>query len=104
MAKFTEASFSGAKFTGDADFSTAKFTKKANFLEATFEEKPQFEYALGNKTYKARFSCKADSKDYNFEVSPNSPYKIETREQEHNGIKFVIPEDAELFDLDEPSE
>ena len=104
MAKFTEASFSGAKFTGDADFSTAKFTKKANFLEATFEEKPQFEYALGNKTYKARFSCKADSKDYNFEVSPDSPYKIETREQEHNGIKFVIPEDAELFDLDEPSE
>jgi len=104
MAKFTEASFSGAKFTGDTDFSTAKFTKKANFLEATFEEKPQFEYALGNKTYKARFSCKADSKDYNFEVSPDSPYKIETREQEHNGIKFVIPEDAELFDLDEPSE
>ena len=115
-ATFTDnANFSGAKFTGDADFSQAEFTKdaiflwaeftkKANFFEATFEEKPQFEYALGNKTYKARFSCKADPEDYNFEVSPDSPYKIETKEQEHNGIKFVIPEDAELFDPDEPSE
>ena len=114
-AKFTKASFSGAKFTADADFSEAEFTKKANFLEAkftkkanffeaTFKEKPKFEYALGNKTYKARFSCKADPKDYNFKVSHNSPYKIETKEQEHNGIKFVIPKDAELFDPDEPSE
>ena len=115
-AKFTgDADFSTAKFTGDADFSTAKFTKKANFskakftkkvnfLEATFEEKPQFEYALGNKTYKARFSCKADPEDYNFKVSHNSPYKIETKEQEHKGIKFIIPKDAELFDPDEPSE
>ena len=114
-AKFTKASISGAKFTADADFSEAEFTKKANFLEAkftkkanffeaTFKEKPKFEYALGNKTYKARFSCKADPKDYNFKVSHNSPYKIETKEQEHNGIKFVIPKDAELFDPDEPSE
>ena len=114
-AKFTKASFSGAKFTADADFSEAEFTKKANFLEAkftkkanffeaTFKEKPKFEYALGNKTYKARFSCKADPKDYNFKVSHNSPYKIETKEQEHNGIKFVMPKGAELFDPDEPSE
>ena len=114
-AKFTKANFSGAKFTADTDFSEAEFTKKANFLEAkftkkanffeaTFKEKPKFEYALGNKTYKARFSCKADPKDYNFKVSHNSPYKIETKEQEHNGIKFVIPKDAELFDPDEPSE
>ena len=99
-----DADFSEAKFTKKANFSEAKFTKKANFLEATFEEKPQFEYALGNKTYKARFSCKADPEDYNFEVSPDSPYKIETKEQEHNGIKFVIPKGTELFDPDEPSE
>ena len=100
-AKFTSANFSGAKFTGDADFLEAKFTKKANFFEATFEEKPQFEYALGNKTYKARFSCKADPKGYNFEVSDNSRYKIETEEQEHNGTKFTIPKGTRLFDPDQ---
>ena len=103
-AKFTSANFSEAEFTRDADFSKAKFTVSADFSKAFFEEKPKFEYALGNKTYKARFSCKANPKGYNFEVSPDSPYKIETKEQEHNGIKFVIPEDAELFDPDEPSE
>ena len=102
-AEFTDnASFSGAEFTGDADFSQAKFTKKANFFEATFEEKPQFEYALGNKTCKARFSCKADPKGYNFEVSDNSRYKIETEEQEHNGTKFTIPKGTRLFDPDQP--
>ena len=114
-AKFTDADFSWAEFTGyayfsmaeftkNANFSTAKFTKNANFSGATFEEKPQFEYALGNKTYKARFSCKADSKDYNFEVSPDSPYKIETEEKEYNETKFIIPKGTELFDPDEPSE
>ena len=103
-AKFTKASFSRAKFTKKANFSKAKFTKNANFSGATFEEKPQFEYALGNKTYKARFSCKADSKDYNFEVSPDSPYKIETEEKEYNETKFIIPKGTELFDPDEPSE
>ena len=109
-AKFTEnADFSWATFTGDATFSGATFsgatfTKKANFLEATFEEKPQFEYALGNKTYKARFSCKADPEDYNFEVSDNSRYKIETEEKEYDEAKFIIPKGTELFDSDEPSE
>ena len=104
-AKFTkDADFSGATFTGDATFTGATFTKKANFLEATFEEKPQFEYALGNKTYKARFSCKADPEDYNFEVSDNSRYKIETEEKEYDEAKFIIPKGTELFDSDEPSE
>ena len=104
-AKFTgDATFSGATFTGDATFTGATFTKKANFLEATFEEKPQFEYALGNKTYKARFSCKADPEDYNFEVSDNSRYKIETEEKEYDEAKFIIPKGTELFDSDEPSE
>ena len=124
-AKFTSADFSEAKFTGyanfseakftgyahfseaeftSADFSEAKFTKKANFFEATFEEKPKFEYALGNKTYKARFSCKADPEDYNFKVSDNSRYKIETEEKEYNGVKFRIPKGAILFDPDGSSE
>ena len=103
-ATFSGATFSGATFTGDATFTGATFTKKANFLEATFEEKPQFEYALGNKTYKARFSCKADPEDYNFEVSDNSRYKIETEEKEYDEAKFIIPKGTELFDPDEPSE
>ncbi|MEZ7681150.1 pentapeptide repeat-containing protein [Rothia aeria] len=97
------ASFSWAEFTGDAHFSGAEFTS-ANFSGATFEEKPIFERALGDKTYKARFSCKANPEDYNFEVSPASPYKIETEEQEHNGAKFIIPKGTELFDPDESSE
>ena len=102
-AEFTDANFYGAEFT-DANFSGAKFTRYADFSEATFKEKPIFEYALDIKTNKARFSHKAEPEDYNFEVSYDSPYKIETREQEHNGIKFIIPKDAELFDPDEPSE
>ena len=102
-AKFTDANFSKAKFT-DAHFFEAEFTGSADFSGATFEEKPQFEYALGNKTCKARFSCKADPEDYNFEVSPDSPYKIETEEKEYNETKFIIPKGAELFDPDKPSE
>ena len=104
-ARFTKkANFSKAKFTEDTDFSGVEFTGDANFSGATFEEKPIFERALGDKTYKARFSCKANPEDYNFEVSPASPYKIETEEQEHNGAKFIIPKGTELFDPDESSE
>ena len=96
------ASFSGAKFT-DANFSGTKFTGFASFSGATFDDKPKFEYTLYNKTYKTRFSCKAAPEDYKFEVSPDSPYKIETEEQEHNGVKFIIPKGTELFDPDDPS-
>ena len=96
-AKFPEATFFRAKFTQNADFSGAKFTK-ANFSEATFQSNPIF--TLDNK---ARFSCKVAPEDYNFKVSYNSPYKIETREQEYNGVKFIIPKGTELFDPDDPS-
>jgi len=96
-AKFTKATFFRAKFTQNADFSGAKFTK-ANFSEATFQSNPIF--TLDNK---ARFSCKVAPGDYNFEVSHISPYKIETEEQEHNGVKFIIPKGTELFDPDDPS-
>ena len=123
-AKFTEANFSWAEFTQNANFSEAEFTQNANFTrakfteanfswaefaghvdfsKATFEEKPIFEYALNSKSYKARFSCKAAPEDYKFKVSSESPYKIETEEQEHNGVKFIIPKDTELFDPDDPS-
>ena len=98
------ANFSEATFTEDANFYGARFTGGANFSEATFKEKPIFEYALGSKTYRARFSHKADPKSYNFEVSPNSPYKVETEEQELNRVTLRIPKDAILFDPDDPSE
>ena len=104
LVKFTEADFSRVKFTGIAHFSKAEFTGIAHFSKATFEEKPIFEYALDSKTYKARFSCKAAPEDYKFEVSYDSPYKIETEEKEHNGIKFTIPKGAVLFDPDDLSE
>ena len=104
-ATFTgNTDFSGATFTGNTDFSEATFTGSANFSWTTFEDKPKFEYTLDNKTYKARFSYKAEPKDYNFEVSYDSPYKIETWEQEHNDVKFIIPKDTELFDPDDPSD
>lgn len=103
-AKFTgNADFSWAKFT-DAHFFEAEFTGSAGFSGATFEEKPIFERALGDKTYKARFSYKADPEDYDFKVSHNIRYKIKTEEKEYNGAKFIIPKGTELFDPDEPSE
>ena len=105
VAKFTKkANFSVAKFTKDAKFSWAEFIRNADFFEATFEEKPIFEYELYSETFKAKFSHRANPEDYNFKVSHYSPYKIETEEQEHNGIKFIIPKGTELFDPDEPSE
>lgn len=94
------ADFSWAEFTRKARFGRAEFAKGAKFFEATFEYKPEFEYTLDNKTYKARFSSKANPEDYNFKVSYDSPYKIETEEQKHNGIKFIIPKGTELFDPD----
>ena len=114
-AKFIDfADFSGAKFTAGAyfswaeftevHFSGAKFTGHVDFSKATFEEKPIFEYALNSKSYKARFSCKAAPEDYKFKVSSESPYKIETEEQEHNGIEFTIPKGTILFDPNEPPE
>ena len=103
-AGFADADFSGAKFTGDAHFSGAEFTS-TSFSKATFEEKPIFvNIRWGGKTYKARFSSKANPEDYNFEVSPDSPYKIETEEKEYDGTKFIIPKDTELFNPDDPSE
>ena len=99
-----DANFSWTTFAKDANFSKAKFIKDANFSWTTFEDKPIFEYTINNKTYKARFSYKVNPEDYNFEVSHGSPYKIETEEQEYNGVKFIIPKGTELFDPDEPSD
>ena len=103
-AEFTRSNFYKAKFTGYANFTGAKFTGYADFSRTAFQTKPRFANIRRGKTYKARFSSKANPEDYNFEVSHDSPYKIETEEQEHNGVKFVIPKDAELFDPDKSSD
>lgn len=91
--------------TTDANFIGATFTKNADFSMAIFQTKPIFESTI-DKPYTARFSHKATPKSYNFEVSHNSPCKIETEEKEHkhNGVKFIIPKGTELFDPDEPLE
>ena len=107
-ATFTErADFSGAKFTGyasfseatftQANFSRAKFTEHADFSRAIFHSEPSFTDVLG----KARFSHKVAPESYSFGVDPDSPCKIETEEQEHNGYKFIIPKGTILFDPDE---
>ena len=98
------ADFSRAIFTQDAGFYGAAFIKSVIFFKATFQTDPIFVNIRRGKTYKARFSCKADPEDYNFEASNDSPCIIETEEQEYNGVKFMIPKGAELFDPDEPSE
>ena len=100
-AEFTGyAKFTGAKFTG-AEFTWTEFTGYADFSETTFQSKPIF--TLDNLDNKARFSCKAAPEDYKFKVSSESLYKIETEEQEYNGVKFIIPKGTELFDPDDPS-
>jgi len=108
--------FSGVAFTGSVDFSGAeltttyftgtKFTRSVDFNEAIFKYNPIFRVIApwGGVSYKAWFSHKVEPKNYNFEISHNSPYKIETEEQEHNGVKFIIPKGTELFDPDDPSD
>ena len=107
-AIFTEyADFSGAQFVDNADFSGANFFHSASFSETEFDTEPIFvniQDIQWVKNYKARFSSKTDPEDYNFKVSDYSRCKIETEEQEHNGVKFTIPKDAELFDPDNPSD
>ena len=101
-AKFTRgANFSVATFARGANFSVATFALNADFSEATFSQaKPKFAFIRGDKTYKARFSCKAEHK---FDVSLDS-YKIDLKEEEYKGAKCIIPKGTEPFDPDDPSE
>ena len=110
-ATFTHANFSGTTFTQGAYFSRATFTQGAYFSEATFTERADFSGAIFHSEPsftdvlgKARFSYKVIPEDYRFEVDPDSPCKIETEEQEYNGVKFMIPKGAILFDPDGSSE
>lgn len=105
--EFTEnINFSKAEFIEGASFSSSRFIKGGiNFDGAIFKKySPIFEAGPNIKKSKAKFSYKVDPENYDFEVGPESPYKIETEEQEYNGVKFMIPKGAELFDPDEPSE
>ena len=105
-AEFTDTDFTWAEFNGSVYFYRAEFTGNTDFNKATFKYNPIFLTTLrqDGPSDKAKFSNKVDPKYYNFKVSHNSPCIIDTEEQEHNGIKFVIPKDAELFDPDKPSE
>lgn len=111
--EFTEdAEFSGAKFSHNADFFETIFTQGANFSGSIFTQDANFSrttFFWGANFSRTTFaknaifssvhcSHRAGPKGYNFEVSPDSSYKIETREQEHNGGKFIIPKDTTLFD------
>ena len=112
MAAFThDADFRWVTFTHDADFTSVTFTQGAYFSEATFTERTDFSGAIFHSEPsftdvlgKARFSYKVIPEDYRFEVDPDSPCKIETEEQEYNGVKFMIPKGAILFDPDGSSE
>ena len=95
---FTQnADFSGAAFTQDAYFSGAAFTRNANFSEAIFERLPIFRKTGGFTLLNpANFSCKGD---YNFEVSPDSPYKIDTEDHRSpDGTITTIPKGCIVFD------
>lgn len=91
-----EAGFFKTYFHGHADFYGVHFHGYAAFFRVHFYEDVGF--------FRAKFSCEVDPSGYNFDVTSDSPYKIETKEEEYNGIKFTIPEEAELFDPDIPSE
>jgi len=106
-AEFTKnINFSKAEFAEVVIFSNSRFINGGvNFKGAVFKKfNPKFQTNPNNKSFKAKFSYKVDPEKYNFKVSSESPYRIETKGQEHNSVKFIIPKDAELFDPDEPSE
>ena len=101
-ATFTEGvDFSGAYFTRYVNFSRGSFTGYVNFSGTIFQAEPIFGSVPGSG---ARFSCKVDPENYDFEVSSKSPYKIDIWKPKHNGFEFTIPKGAILFDPDEPPE
>lgn len=109
FARFYKAFFTGevsfimTNFNLDTYFSGATFTNHTSFFKVTFHIQPIFASILHpwEGIYIARFSSKGKHK---FNTSSDSPYKIETEEKEYDGVKFIIPKDAELFDPDEPSD
>ena len=106
-AEFTEKiNFSKSEFIEGASFFSSRFIKGGiNFDGAIFKKySPIFEVGPNIKKFKAKFSYKVDPENYDFEVGPESPYKIETEEQELNGVILRVPKGSILFDPDDPSE
>ena len=92
------AIFSGIKFLKESNFSGTIFKKYVDFSESFFKEKPIFECAPYSETYKAKFSHEAEPEDYNFEVSSDSPYKIETeKHRSPDGTITTIPKGCSVF-------
>ena len=106
-AEFIEnINFSESEFIKGASFFSSRFIKGGiNFDGAIFKKySPIFEAGPNIKKSKAKFSYKVDPENYDFEVGPESPYKIETEEQELNGVTLRVPKGSMLFDPDDPSE
>ena len=106
-AEFTEKiNFSKSEFIEGASFFSSRFIKGGiNFDGAIFKKcSPIFELGPNIKKSKAKFSYKVDPENYDFEVGLESPYKIETEEQELNGVTLRVPKGSILFDPDDPSE
>lgn len=102
------AIFSDTTFRGLIDFSGAVFNFYVTFFMAIFKKhKPTFstQYKTSNHTINAMFSTESIiARTETFQINPESPYKIETEEQELNGVTLRIPKGSILFDPGDPSE
>lgn len=102
------AIFSDTTFRGLIDFSGAVFNFYITFFMAIFKKhKPTFstQYKTSNHTINAMFSTGSIiARTETFQINPESPYKIETEEQELNGVTLRIPKGSILFDPGDPSE
>ena len=94
---FSQATFGNKETCGDqrAIFSKAKFEQSVLFSDTTFIEEPDFS--------QAKFSRIVDPENYEFDISRDS-CKIDIKKEEYNGKEFIIPEGADLFDPNDPSE
>lgn len=98
FASFSETYFEGpvdfkkSRFENIADFRTAIFLRETTFADAFFDTPPVFTIQEGDTRYNARFSYLVDPGDYNFNVSRESRYLIETEQiKSPDGRIFDIP-------------
>ena len=122
LADFHDAYFQSANFDQRAIFAEATFTQNADFSQATFGNEETYERAIFSKAKfkqsvlfsdttfieepdfsQAKFSRIVDPENYKFDISRDS-CKIDIKKEEYNGKEFIIPEGADLFDPNDPSE
>ena len=97
--KFPTVTFEKSKFNNEADFHQAHFYTRISFNEAVFEKyEPTFAKLPEYANLKSKFSNKIRLEDNDFKVSSISNHKIETKEQELDGVTLRIPKGAVLFD------